>query len=112
MLYNANQDRSANQRQDTEQLRKELKRWEGEGKTKKADIGDEDEYQVRRVRTGDDQPVSLTNPAQRLHKQDFIELIERARRGVPTSHKSQSRRRREGVEEPEVPEPIDPIEVD
>lgn len=46
MLYNANQDRSINQRQDVEQLRKELKRWEGEGKTKKVDIGDADEYQV------------------------------------------------------------------
>lgn len=46
MLYNANQDRSINQRQDVEQLRKELKRWEGEGRTKKVDIGDADEYQV------------------------------------------------------------------
>lgn len=36
-----------NQRQDIEQLRKELKRWEGEGKAKKVDIGDADEYQVR-----------------------------------------------------------------
>lgn len=50
MLYNANQDRSVNQRQDVEQLRKELKKWEGEGKAKKLDIGDADEYQVR-VRT-------------------------------------------------------------
>jgi len=47
MLYNANQDRSTDQRQDMEQLRKELKRWEGEGKAKKVDIGDTDEYQVR-----------------------------------------------------------------
>lgn len=47
MLYNANQDKSNNQRQDLEQLRKELKRWEGEGKAKKVDIGDTDEYQVR-----------------------------------------------------------------
>ena len=46
MLYNANQDRSADRRQDMEQLRKELKRWEGEGKGKKVDIGDTDEYQV------------------------------------------------------------------
>ena len=46
MLYNANQDRSVNQRQDVEQLRKELKKWEGEGKAKKVDIGDTDEYQV------------------------------------------------------------------
>lgn len=46
MLYNANQDRSVDQRQDIEQLRKELKRWEGEGKAKKVDIGDTDEYQV------------------------------------------------------------------
>jgi len=47
MLYNANRDRSTNQRQDTEQLRKELKKWEGEGKAKKVDVGDMDEYQVR-----------------------------------------------------------------
>ena len=46
MLYNANQDRSAHQREDIEQLRKELKKWEGEGKAKKANIGDTDEYQV------------------------------------------------------------------
>lgn len=51
MLYNSNQDRSVNHRQDMEQLRKELKRWEGEGKAKKVDIGDTDEYQVR-VRAG------------------------------------------------------------
>lgn len=51
MLYNANQDKSVNQRQDWEQLRKEVKRWEGEGKTKKVEIGDGDEYEVR-VRTG------------------------------------------------------------
>jgi len=47
MLYNANQDKSTNQRQDMEQLRKELKKWEGEGKAKKVNIGDADEYQVR-----------------------------------------------------------------
>ena len=29
-----------------EQLRKELKKWEGEGKAKKVNIGDADEYQV------------------------------------------------------------------
>jgi hypothetical protein len=46
MVYNANQDRSTNQRQNMEQLRKELKKWEGEGKAKKVDIGDTDEYQV------------------------------------------------------------------
>ena len=46
ILYNANQDRSVNQQQDMEQLRKELKKWEGEGKAKKVDIGDADEYQV------------------------------------------------------------------
>jgi hypothetical protein len=106
MVYNANQDKSMNQRQDVEQLRKELKRWEGEGKTKKVDIGDADEYQVR-VRTGI-LAVSLTPSAQRLHKQDFIELIERARRSrPPASHK-------EGgpVEDPEAVEPMGPIEVD
>ena len=46
MLYNANQDRSVNQREDMEQLRKELRKWESEGKAKKANIGDADEYQV------------------------------------------------------------------
>jgi E3 ubiquitin-protein ligase RAD18 len=46
MLYNANQDRSVNQRQDLEQLRKELKKSGGEGKVKKIDIGDTEEYQV------------------------------------------------------------------
>ena len=47
MLYNANQDRSTNQRQDMEQLRKELKKLEGGGKAKKVTVGDTDEYQVR-----------------------------------------------------------------
>jgi hypothetical protein len=46
MLYNANQDRSINQRRELEQLRKELRKWEGEGKAKKVDIGDTEEYQV------------------------------------------------------------------
>ena len=46
MLYNANQDRSTNQREDAEQLRKELRKWESEGKAKKANIGDANEYQV------------------------------------------------------------------
>lgn len=112
MLYNANQDRSTNQRQDMEQLRKELKKWEGEGKVKKVDIGDTDEYQV-----GNDweRLVPIIDPAQRLHKQDFIKLIERARRGRPHSHKSRLSQSREGdspIEEPEVTEAMDPIEID
>ncbi|KAF9653854.1 hypothetical protein BDM02DRAFT_1100456 [Thelephora ganbajun] len=96
ILYNSNQDRSASQRQDLERIRKELKKWEAEGKARKVDIDDTDEYQ-------------------RLHKQDFIELIERARRSRFHSHKPQSSRGREGgspIEEPEVSEVTDPIEVD
>ena len=61
MLYNANQDRSNNQRQNMEQLRKELKKWEGEGKTKKVDIGDTDEYQVGDLMKPTD--LSLTPPS-------------------------------------------------
>ena len=53
MLYNANQDRSVNQQQDMEQLRKEVKKWEGEGKVKKANISDTDEYQVCEVGTSE-----------------------------------------------------------
>lgn len=61
MVYNANQDKSVNQRQDMEQLRKELKRWEGEGKIKKVDIGDADEYQVG-GRVLDGSSASLNKP--------------------------------------------------
>jgi hypothetical protein len=111
MLYNANQDRSANQRQDVEQLRKELKKWEGEGKAKKVDIGDTDEYQVCE-RTMYVRLVLLTDPTKRLHKQDFVELIERARRSKPPSCKYQSSQQREGEGLVEVLKPVDPIEVD
>ncbi|KAF9793309.1 hypothetical protein BJ322DRAFT_997290 [Thelephora terrestris] len=111
MLYNANQDRSANQRQDMEQLRKELKKWEGEGKAKKVDIGDTDEYQVGE-RTMYVRLVLLTDPTKRLHKQDFVELIERARRSKPPSRKYQSSQQREGEGLVEALKPVDPIEVD
>lgn len=83
MLYNANQDRSTDQRQDMEQLRKQLKRLEGEGKTKKVNIGDTEEYQVCDEREKPD--LLATDPTQRVHKQDFIELTERARRSRPRS---------------------------
>ena len=57
----------------------------------------------------------LIDPDQRLHKQDFIELIERARRSKLPSHKSQLPLGREGdgVDgDAEVVESKDPIEVD
>lgn len=114
MLYNANQDRSVNQRQDLEQLRKELKRWEGEGKAKKVDIGDTDEYQVSTRDLGEWWAL-VADPAQRLHKQNFLELTERARRNKPSSQRSQLPQRKEGgssVEELEALEPTEPIEVD
>lgn len=68
MLYNANQDRSTNQRQNMEQLRKELKKWEGEGKTKKVDIGDTDEYQVGGWMKLTDWFSSLTPPSDYTRK--------------------------------------------
>lgn len=57
----------------------------------------------------------ITDPAQRLHKRDFLKLVERARRGRPHSHKSRSPQSREGsslAEEPAVSEVVGPIEVD
>jgi hypothetical protein len=107
ILYNANQDRSVNQQQDMEQLRKELKKWEGEGKAKKVDIGDPDEYQV--CKEGDLPAVFPTDSPQLLHKQDFVELVERAKRSKPPSQKSQFKQGNGG---PEALEPTDPIEVD
>lgn len=57
----------------------------------------------------------VADPAQRLHKQDFLRLVERARRVRPRSHKSRLPQSREGsslAEEPEVSEVVDTIEVD
>ena len=63
----------------------------------------------------DNRLVPVADPVQRLHKQDFLRLVERARRGRPRSHKSRSPQSREGsslAEEPEVSEVVDTIEVD
>ena len=106
MLYNANQDRSTNQRQDMEQLGKELKKWEGEGKAKKVNIGDAGEYQVRRD-LNDRNPLATNPTLQRRHRQDFVELTERARRSRPRSR--QPRSQQGGAE---GAEPMSPIEVD
>lgn len=113
MLYNANQDRSTNQRQSIEQLRRGLKKWEGEGKAKKVDIGDTVEYQVGNC--WGNRLILVTDSTQRLHEQDFIELIERARRSSPHPHKPRpSRSGEEGglVEDPGVSEVMVLIEID
>ena len=108
MLYNANQDRSTDRRQDMEQLRKELKKWEGEGKAKKVNIGDADEYQVCDY-PGRSAPARRSHHLQRRHRLDFVELTERARRSRPRSHNPRSELTTEG---PEDSEPMSPIEVD
>lgn len=51
-------------------------------------------------------------PPQRLHKQDFIELIERAKRNRPHSHKPPSSRDRDLTEGPGVSELMGAIVVD
>lgn len=57
----------------------------------------------------------VTDLPQRLHKQDFIELTEKARKSKPRSHRprsSQSRKATGPVEGPEDSELVNPIEVD
>ena len=54
----------------------------------------------------------VTDPPQRLHKQDFIELIERAKRNRPHSHKPPSSRDRDLTEGPGVSELTGAIVVD
>jgi len=111
MLYNANQDRSTNQRQDMEQLRKELKKLEGGGKAKKVTVGDTDEYQVR-ITIADSRTSLNPPPPQRLHRQDFVELTERARRSRPCSRRSQPPQGTDRGSPAEEPKSMSPIEVD
>jgi hypothetical protein len=57
----------------------------------------------------------VTDLTQRLHKQDFIELTEKARENKPRSHKprsSQGRKATGPIEGPEDSELVNPIEVD
>ena len=46
MIYNANLDKSENQRKTIQELRSDLKKWEEDRKTKKSIVGDVDAYQV------------------------------------------------------------------
>jgi hypothetical protein len=65
-----------------EQLRKELKKWEGEGKAKKTDIGDTDEYQVRAICAAD-RCLSLILPSDSTSEISLSLLRKRGEVGRP-----------------------------
>lgn len=70
---------------------------------------------IRWVTAGGNRLAFVTDSTQQLHKQDFIELIERARRSGPHPHKPRPPQSGEGgglVEDPEVSEVMDLIEID